>query len=687
MKTLVLAEKPSAGRDIARVLGCRKQTRSFIEGDKYIVTWAMGHLVELADPGTYDSRYNSWNLDDLPMLPERMKHHVIKRTSSQFSTVKKLLHRNDVADVVIATDAGREGEQVARLILRLAGYKGKFSRLWINSLTDKAIKNGFGSLKPGHDFDNLLRAAECRAEADWIIGLNITRALSCHYDTRLSAGRVQTPTLAMVKNREEQIKNFIPSKYWNLEAGFGSFSARWRDGKGNTLIKTGEEAEALKSKLLNSEAEIISVKSSDKTEPPPLAYDLNSLQQEANRVLGFSAKKTLQVLQGLYERHKIVTYPRTDSRYLPEDIRETISERLSALKNTGWKKQAHQIGKNEIKAGKRLFNNAGVSDHHAIIPTEETVIPERLSAEEKALWDIVVKRFIAVLSPPFRYKRISVEITAGGESFRASSNILIDQGWKAVEFVSTESETDEAEGHGSLKDLQKGDTLSIKEINISTHLTKPPAPCTEAVLLGLMEDPSKFLRNSELKENIRKAGLGTPATRADIIEKLISNHYLDRKNKILSVTPAGEEVLLLAPDELKSPELTARWEQRLENIAEGREKAGAFSAEIREQTKKMVSEVISSGKTLKPAAAGGPPCPLCGRPMMSSHDKKGREIKVCRSLTCGYEEEPENRGGMSKPSKREKAVARNLMKKYSADSGDTFTLADMIKEKPKRNRK
>lgn len=670
MKTLVLAEKPSVGRDIARVMGCKKTSRTHIEGEKYIVTWAMGHLVELADPGAHDPRYKQWNLDDLPIIPDRMKHKVIGRTSRQFSTIKKLMHRSDLNNLIIATDAGREGELVARWIMRLGGYKGSFQRLWISSQTDNAIKEGFKTLKPGHDYDNLMRAAECRAEADWLIGLNVTRALACTYDTRLSAGRVQTPTLAMVQKRDELIKNFKPKPYWTLEAQFPGFSAAWR-GKSGSRIFSEKAAVELSSKLEGAEAEVVNITKNKKSVPPPLAFDLTALQQEANKTLGYSAKQTLKILQELYERHKIVTYPRTDSRYLTADIENTINDRLNALNNTDWRKKAKELIKAEPKPGKRLFNDAKVSDHHAIIPTEQPVTTEKLSAEEKALWNMIVKRFMAVLSPDHKYLQIKAEIKAGGESLFVGASKILEQGWRAVEFKTVGEDEKDSEGSGKIDNLEKGQKIKVEKTRLQQKQTSPPPQMSEAAILAEME----------------KNNLGTPATRADIIEKLLSNRYMQRTGNAITLTPAGEEVLLLAPDQLKSAELTAIWEERLSGIAEGNEKAGKFIFDIKENTRALVESVKSGKKNYKPAEFSKKPCPLCGRMMMPVKDKKGQEIHVCRSLSCGFEEEPEDRSGgygYKKPSKREKAVTRKLIKEYSDNSPDTFTLADMIKQKKEK---
>ena len=682
MKTAVLAEKPSVGKDIARVLGCSRKTKSYIEGNNYIVTWAMGHLVELADPGEHDPAYREWKLEDLPIIPERMKHKVIRRTSGQFNTVKSILKRSDVDMLVIATDAGREGELVARWIMRLSGYRGPFKRLWISSQTDKAIKEGFDNLKPGRDYDNLMKAAECRAEADWIIGFNITRALSCRYDTRLSAGRVQTPTLAIIGEREKQIRNFIPKPFWTAEADFDGFSASWRGPSGGRIFPESR-AEELRSKIEGEEAVVTAVSRKKKRVPPPPAYDLTSLQQEANKSHGWTAKKTLKVLQGLYERHKIVSYPRTDSRHLTTDIQPTIGERMKALARAGWERPVRELLKTDLNPGKRLFDDSRVSDHHAIIPTEQTAVPERLSADEKLLWTMIVRRFLAVFSHDYEYIRKTAELEAKGEKFIVSSSRIESEGWRAAEFREIGGNENESGGSGIIDGIEKGERLKIKSLQLRQQLTSPPPLYTEGSLLAAMENPSSFIGDKRLKETLRQGGgLGTPATRADIIEKLISGRYVERAGNHLKITPAGEEVLELAPEQLKSPALTAEWEIRLGNIAEGQEKAGKFTADIKANAAELVESVRGS-RSGAVKDFSSKPCPLCGRMMMPVKDRRGNDIHVCRSLSCGYEEEAESRDGFRKPSRKEKAVSRKLMKQYSGDEPETFTLADMIKQKQK----
>ncbi|MBI9103532.1 MAG: DNA topoisomerase III [Spirochaetales bacterium] len=693
MKSLVLAEKPSVGRELGRVLGCSARGKTHMEGKDYIVTWAMGHLVELADPSAYDEKYKSWKMDYLPMLPERMKHKVIGRTSRQFNMVKSLLKRNDVNHLIIATDAGREGELVARWIMKLSGWKGKTERLWISSQTDTAIKQGFKNLKPGKDYENLFRAAECRAESDWVVGLNLTRALSCKWDARLSAGRVQTPTLAIMAGREKEIENFKPRGYWTITADFGPYTGLWQGEKGLTRFSDQNKAREIAGRCEGKTGKIVSIKKKNKSVPPPLAYDLTDLQREANRRLGWSAKKTLQVLQGLYERHKIVSYPRTDSRYITSDMEATLKERLYALKGTPFEKPALELAKKSLKPGKRLINDAGVSDHHAIIPTEEPVRMDRLDGEEKSLWNLIAMRYLAVLSTPEISEKVEIVTAVGDDKFITRGSRVLDRGWRAVEHGFSRGEDDDADlSDQRLKEHKEGETLAIDSVKVKQGMTKPPARYTEGTLLSVMENPGRFVKDKEIKEGAPGFGLGTPATRADIIEKLIANYYIERRGKELVPTGAGMQLLKLVPEEMTSPELTARWEARLDGIAKGREKSSVFIVDIREYAKKLVNEVKTSKLEYKPDNLTTKPCPLCGKRMMKVHDKKGRELLVCQSRSCGYEDEGEdnrNLYGTKKPSRREQSIARSMIKKVNneAEESGGFTLADMMNAKKERRRK
>ena len=686
MKTIILAEKPSVGRELARVLGCTSKSRSYSEGKNYIVTWAMGHLVELADPHFYDEKWRTWSLDTLPMLPERMKHKVIKRTSGQFRVIKDLFKRGDVGELIIATDAGREGELVARLIMRLGGWKGPVKRLWISSQTDRAIKEGFNKLKPGRDYENLFKAAGCRAEADWLIGLNISRALSCKYDARLSAGRVQTPTMALIIMREEEINNFQAESYWQVQADFGSFTGLWKSSRGANRIKEQKHAQEIAEKVRDREAEIIELIRKEKQEPPPLAFDLTALQREANARLGFSAHHTLSTLQGLYERHKIVTYPRTDSRHITGDIVDTLKVRLKAVLNSRFEKIIREILTSEVKPGKRFVDDSKVSDHHAIIPTEERVELQRLNGDERALWEMIVKRFLAVLLPAYRYQSITITTRVAGEHFVSRGIQVIDRGWRKIE----NPEEKEEEAEQSLQNLAavgRGDTFKVLSAAVKQGFTRPPSRYTEGTLLDAMENAGRFIADRELRRSLAGGGLGTAATRAEIIEKLLSNYYIERNGKTLYPTSRGIELFELVPEQLRSPELTARWEQRLACIAEGSEKNTDFSRDIRNTARELVEQVKKSTAQYQPKNLSSTPCPICGKMMMAAKDKKGRKRLVCHSLACGYEQsESDDRGLSRRPSKREKAATSRLVQKYSDHSAETSTFGDLIKASKERKK-
>jgi len=431
-KSIVIAEKPSVARDIANVLKCNKKGNGFLEGDKYIVTWALGHLVTLADPEAYDNKYKTWNLEDLPMLPERMKLVVMKQTSKQFHAVKAQLTRSDVKEIIIATDAGREGELVARWIIDKAKVQKPIKRLWISSVTDKAIKDGFNNLKPGKLYENLYASAVARSEADWYIGLNATRALTTKFNAQLNCGRVQTPTVAMVAAREEEIKNFKPQTYYGIEAQTDRLKLTWQDANGNSRSFNKEKIEKIVQSLGRKDATVISIDRKAKKSFAPALYDLTELQRDANKIFGYSAKETLNIMQKLYEQHKVLTYPRTDSRYLSSDIVATLPERLKACGIGEYRPLANKILKKPIKASKSFVDDGKVSDHHAIIPTEGYVNISAFTDKERKIYDLVVKRFLAVLFPAFEYEQLTVQAKIGPETFIARGKSVINAGWKEV---------------------------------------------------------------------------------------------------------------------------------------------------------------------------------------------------------------------------------------------------------------
>ncbi len=638
-RILVLAEKPSVARDLAKVLNCNQNANGYIMGSKYIVTWALGHLVTLADPEAYGNKYKSWNLEDLPMLPNKMELVVIKQTSKQFGVVKGLLNRADVDELVIATDAGREGELVARWIIMKAGFKKPIKRLWISSQTDKAIKEGFSHLKPGREYDNLFYSAQSRSEADWLVGLNVTRALTCKHNAQLSAGRVQTPTLAMIVAREEEIRKFIPKDFWSIQAQFNGFNIQWQEKATNqTRTFSKEQADNVVKKITGQMGEVIEVKKELKRELPPLAYDLTELQRDANRKYSYSAKQTLNIMQKLYEAHKLVTYPRTDSRHITTDIVPTLTERLKSIAIGPYSKLVQGILKNRINVTNRFVDNSKVTDHHAIIPTEQFVNLSALSSEERNIYDLIVKRFIAVLSASFEYEQTTVKLNVNGETFNARGKIVKSWGWKSVYegFGKLEEDTDEDENDQSLPDIQKGLKSKIVSPRAVNGKTKPPARYTEATLLSAMEHPGKFVDNKELKETLENtSGLGTPATRADIIEKLFNTFYIERRGKEIYPTSKGIQLIGLVPKDLKSPELTAKWEQQLAMISKGRVNPNTFVGEMKTYATKLVGAVIANSEQFKHDNVTREKCPECGKYMLDVNGKKGKML-VCPDRECGH---------------------------------------------------
>lgn len=637
-KILVLAEKPSVGRDLAKVLNCNQGGNGCLMGNKYIVTWALGHLVTLADPEAYGDKYKTWSLETLPMLPNKMELVVIKETSKQFGIVKSLLKRPDVDELVIATDSGREGELVARWIIIKAGFAKPIKRLWISSQTDKAIKDGFNNLKPGREYDNLYKSAECRAEADWLIGLNVTRALTCKHNAQLSAGRVQTPTLAMIVERENEIRRFIPKDYWSISANVNGFSLQWQDKtSGQTRLFNKQQAEEILSKVKGQDGNVIEVKKEAKEEQPPLAYDLTELQRDANRKYGYSAKQTLGIMQKLYETHKIVTYPRTDSRYITEDIVPTLPDRLKSISVGPYAEAARTLLRGRVKTTKRFVDSSKVTDHHAIIPTEQYVNLSDLDREERNIFDLIAKRFIAVLSPAFEYEQTTIKVDVAGELFYAKGKIVKSKGWKAVyEGQPSEDNTSDEEQDQNLPDVKKGDKLKLQAVQLVNGKTKPPARYTEATLLTAMEHPGKFIENDALREAMDKtSGLGTPATRADIIEKLFNSFYMERRGKEIHPTSKGIQLVDMVPSDLKSPELTAKWEQRLTLISKGKSNPGEFVNEMKSYASKLVSNVIASSDVFKHDNMTREKCPECGKYLLEVNGKKGKML-VCQDRECGY---------------------------------------------------
>lgn len=638
-KTVVLAEKPSVGRDIARVLKCNQKGNGYMEGSNYIVTWALGHLVTLADPETYDEKYKTWKLEDLPMLPEELNLVVINKTGKQFNSVKTQLNRKDVSEVVIATDAGREGELVARWILKKARNHKPVKRLWISSVTDKAIRDGFNQLKPGKQYENLYASAVARSEADWYVGLNATRALTTKFNAQLSTGRVQTPTLAMIAKREKEIKEFKPQKFYGVQAKTDKgFTLTWQDAKNNSRMFSKDRADALLQRLKNKPAKVIDVNKSYKKKHAPQLYDLTELQRDANRIFGYSAKQTLSLMQKLYERHKVLTYPRSDSRVITSDIVPTLKDRVKACGVDQYAKVAAIIMKKDIKKlPKSVVDDAKVSDHHAIIPTEQHVVLNDLDDKERKIYDLVVKRFLAVLSDPYEYEQTQITAQVDNERFVAKGKIVKKQGWKEI-YNNRYQDDDDDRDDQRLPVVENGDVFSNSHVSMTNGETKPPERFTEGGLLQAMENPSRYMSSDEkhLAGSLNQSGgLGTVATRADIIEKLFNSMSMEMKGKHIFLTSKGRQLLDLVPEDLRSPALTAQWEEKLGQIAAGKLDKNRFISEMKTYADEVVKEIKNSDDNFKHDNMTGTKCPNCGKHMLEINNKKGRML-VCQDRSCGH---------------------------------------------------
>lgn len=636
-KTVILAEKPSVGRDIARVLHCTKRGNGFLEGSKYIVTWALGHLVTLADPETYDEKYKTWKLNDLPMLPKELELVTIKKTSKQYHAVRTQMKRNDVKEIIIATDAGREGELVARWIMEKARIHKPVKRLWISSVTDRAIKEGIANLKPGSQYINLYKSAVARSEADWYVGLNATRALTTKFNAQLSCGRVQTPTLAIIAAREKEINAFKPRLFHGIEAKANNGVVwKWQDNNNNQRIFSKERAESLVAKLKNKEAKVIKVDKVFKKTYAPQLYDLTELQRDANRIFNFSAKETLRLMQSLYERHKILTYPRTDSRVITTDIVPTLKDRLQACGVDQYAKLVNKVTRKTFKLPKSVVDNSKVSDHHAIIPTEQPVLLDELNDKERRIYDLVIKRFLAVLSDPYEYEQTTVYAGILNEKFVANGRIVKKQGWKEIydhRFIDADEKNEEQQ----LPTLDKGESLAKVTIHLTTGETKPPSRFTEGTLLQAMENPTRFMSLDEkhLAKTINQTGgLGTVATRADIIDKLFNSMYMEMRGKYIHLTSKGIQLLDLVPEDLKSPALTAEWEQKLGLIAEGKLNKNQFINEMKDYAKEVVQEIKRSDVKFKHDNMTGTRCPECDKLMLEINNRNGKML-VCQDRSCG----------------------------------------------------
>lgn len=568
-KQLIIAEKPSVAKDLSRVLGANQKNKNYYEGPNVIVTWALGHLLGLKMPEDLNKEWQTWQMETLPMIPKNLGIKPLPKTGHQLKAIKQLANRKDVSEAVIATDAGREGELVARWILEYVRFNKPVKRLWISSQTDKAIKDGFKKIRPAKDYDNLYYSALARAKADWLVGLNVTRALTVKYQDNLSAGRVQTPTLAMVRQQEKTIEQFKPQTYFTISLSVESEKAKMTQ-KNPYALKERQEAEQLVKELSKQKGLVTDIQEKVKTENAPLPYDLTEIQREANQRFQFSAKKTLSLVQSLYETHKIVSYPRTDSKYLTTDMKGTMKERLQAIADFSPEVKGY-LKNGAVVKQQKVFQNAKVTDHHGLIPTEQRPRYEKLSNDEQKIYQMIVQRFLGLFAEPNQTKQTKVTVAFGKETFVFHQNKVVVAGWKTT-----------AEQPLSTVQWQKGMTVA-PNFTINKELTSPPKPLTEGTLLGKME----------------KHSLGTPATRAEIIEKLIKSELMERTNSGLSVSAKGKQLLDLVNPSLVTPELTEKWEKSLEAIASGQQKSQLFLKDIEEDTKKLVREIKQSEKNIK----------------------------------------------------------------------------------------
>ena len=634
MHTLVLAEKPSVARDIARVLGARDKGENCLIGKDYVVTWALGHLVTLKEPQELDERYTRWKKEDLPILPARMETKVIKKTKSQFLAVKKLMNDKETGDIICATDSGREGELIFRYIYEQAGCRKPVRRLWISSMTDEAIRAGFDSLRPSSDYDALYASARCRADADWLIGMNATRAYTIRYGVLLSIGRVQTPTLSMLVRRRREIDAFVPQVYYLVNADFGDYKGVYIDAKGEKKIATEEDAQAIAARVCGQQASVLQATREHKSVPPPLLYDLTTLQREANAQFGFTAKKTLETAQKLYEQHKLLTYPRTDSRYLSHDmlgkVKSTLAAYDGALQPLGEK--ALEYG---VRMSKRIFDDAKLTDHHAIIPTGKKAANLSLTADERRLYEMVAKRLAAVFYPNYEYDALRVVTACGQDRFLSTGQTVTQEGWKAVyageQTSSARRGGKKKEDEQPLPDLHPGDERVCRDAKVTQDQTKPPKEYNDASILLDMEHAGRQIEDEELREQMKDCALGTPATRAAIIERLISVGYVSRRGKNLTATEKGVHLIEAVPQEIASPETTGRWERALAEIARGSDGEQRFREGIARLAAFLVQNASGApdvafapeerrGRT-KRVPTLGVVCPLCGKGKVAENSK------------------------------------------------------------------
>lgn len=639
-KTLVIAEKPSVARDIAKTLGVSGKNEGYLTGENYVVSWAIGHLVTLAEPEAYDVKYKKWNFETLPILPDSMKLEAIKKTRSQLKVLHKLMHSREIDEIICATDSGREGELIFRYIYEITQCRKPFRRLWISSMTETAIREGFAHLQDGSHYDLLYHSARCRAEADWLVGMNASRAYTIRYGALLSIGRVQTPTLALIVEKQKEIDAFVPQDYFEVQADFEQYTGFWIDEKENTRLDLREKAEQIAARVKGQRGIVSQIVKEEKRQLPPLLYDLTELQRECNRKFGFSAKKTLDIAQSLYEKRKMITYPRTDSRYLSDDMVGKIKQTLGRLKDVPVFSSyaAEVLAKEKLPLSKRIIDNSKVTDHHAIIPTDTRLRTDHLTPEENKVFSLVAARFLAVFYPAYVYESTKVYTKVGLDTFLSKGKTVLQEGWQAVEkalLPETRKNKTEKEEEQQLPPLTEQQSVVAKRTKVLDKKTKAPPPYTESTLLSAMENAGRFVEDEELKEQMKDSGLGTPATRAAIIERLLSVGYIMRKGKTLVPTEKGQKLIAVVPEELRSPQTTGKWEKGLSSIAKGKMTEERFLESIRRYVRFLVDDAAQHKKDVvfeaerprekRSRVQGLGKCPLCG---------KGKILENSRSYYC-----------------------------------------------------
>ena len=658
---LIIAEKPSVARDIARVLKINNKAEGCLIGEGYVISWAIGHLVALCDPEDYDANLKRWRASDLPIIPDEIRLKTARKTAAQLKILRKYMTSADVDEIICATDAGREGELIFRYIYQHVKCRKPVRRLWISSMTDAAVRDGFENLRPGKDFDNLYNSARCRSHADWLVGINASRAYSLAFNAFLSVGRVQTPTLAIIVTRQNEIDSFVPKDYWEVHAEFyfsaqnGMYTGKWfseknKDGR----IDNKETADDIAAKIKGQDGVIESLEIQEKRQLPPLLHDLAELQRECNRKFGFSAAKTLNVAQDLYEKRKLITYPRTDSRHLSRDIKLLPVLAALAAQENYTKFATHIQNMPKLPINSRFVDDAKITDHHAIIPTEKRP-PSSLSSDEIKVYDLVARRFLAVFYPA-HIQDVTTAITdVAQEKFVSKGAQIRDIGWK--ELYPNDKDSDDVQ---ILPNLKQGEAVVLKKAAAIAKKTRPPKAYTEATLLSAMENAGKMIEDEEIARQMKESGLGTAATRAATIERLLAVEYIIRQGKNLVPTEKGRSLIKILPTEITSPETTGRWEKGLSSISKGNLDAGRFMGSIEKFVRFLVDNAQNSpkdvhfesnkptkgskgSKTKKGTNALGK-CPSCGGDVLENSKafycakwKTGCKFNIWRSTTENYQ--------------------------------------------------